>query len=435
MKGDCLEVFRGQFYLDLSELEYSMNIETAIVKNSLSQLTHWSLAIERLSKLEDIASAESWLAIERQSGAVLRPTMQKAVRDLKREASSLHEQLSHGQTDEITMQIQHLRRSYLRTETVLDFFADAINTRTSPRIANMLAAADMLAMQCMHNILHPLGHAVPPVLTYIDKGLGASILKAGLRLWDRRSINPVAIIKVVRHNLLRPTALLHEAGHQVSHIIGWNEQLSAVLSKQLGGELGKVWGSWASEIAADAVAFVNAGYAAVSALRNVVDGGRALVFRFLPGDPHPIGYIRVLLGVEMCRRFYGQGPWDELRALWQKTYPLVDAPPDLHQLLTHSEKRLSEIVDIVLRQPYMAFQERSLTQIVDPMRVSPTALVKLEHRAGPRLYTSPYVVNREALRLLALSGYRFATQPESGMETMRKQQSSMLLLGQMRMAA
>jgi hypothetical protein len=412
-----------------------MNIETATDKNALSQLIHWSLAIDRLSKLEDIASAESWLAIERQSGAVLRPAMQKAVRELKLEASRLQEDLSRGQTDATTMHIQNLRRNYLRTETVLDFFADAINTRTSPRIANMLAAADLLAMQCMQNILIPLGHATPPVLTYIDKGLGASILKAGLRLWDRRSINPVAIIKVVRHNLLRPTALMHEAGHQVSHIVGWNKQLNAVLSQQLGGELGEVWGSWASEIAADAIAFVNTGYAAVAALRNVVDGGRALVFRFLPGDPHPIGYIRVLLGVEMCRRFYGQGPWNELRALWQKTYPLADAPPDIYQLLTHSDNRLTEIVDLVLRHPYPAFQERSLAQIVDPMRVSPTELVKFEHSAGPRLYTSPYVVNREALRLLALSGYRFATQPEIGIETMRKQQSSMLLLGQMRMAA
>ncbi len=412
-----------------------MNIETATDKNALSQLTHWSLAIDRLSEFEDIASAESWLAIERQSGVVLRPVMQKAVRELKLEASRLQENLSRGQTDATTLQIQNLRRNYLRTETVLDFFADAINTRTSPRIANMLAAADMLAMQCMHNILIPLGHVTPPVLTYIDKGLGASILKAGLRLWDRRSINPVAVIKVVRHNLLRPTALLHEAGHQVSHITGWNEQLNAVLSQQLAGELGEVWSSWASEIAADAVAFVNTGYAAVSALRNVVDGGRALVFRFLPGDPHPIGYIRVLLGVEMCRRFYGQGPWDELRALWQKTYPLAEAPPDLQQLLTLSDKRITEIVDIVLRHPYQAFQGRSLAQIVDPMRVSPAALDKLEHSAGPRLYTSPYVVNREALRLLALSGYRFATEPESGMETMGKQQSSMLLLGNMRMAA
>mgnify|MGYP006993421107 CR=1 FL=1 len=36
----------------------------------------------------------------------------------------------------------------------------------------------------MAQLLDQLGKSTPVVLTYIDKGLGASILKAGLRLWD-----------------------------------------------------------------------------------------------------------------------------------------------------------------------------------------------------------------------------------------------------------
>ena len=40
------------------------------------------------------------------------------------------------------------------------------------------------ATKSMAPLLQPMGKSVPPVLTYIDKGLGASILKAGLRLWD-----------------------------------------------------------------------------------------------------------------------------------------------------------------------------------------------------------------------------------------------------------
>ena len=42
-------------------------------------------------------------------------------------------------------------------------------------------------------------------------------------------MNPVAAIKVTRHNLQRPTALIHEAGHQVAHITGWNEELPPLL--------------------------------------------------------------------------------------------------------------------------------------------------------------------------------------------------------------
>jgi len=40
-----------------------------------------------------------------------------------------------------------LRRAYLRTETTLDFFADAIATRANPRIGALLRAADSLARQ------------------------------------------------------------------------------------------------------------------------------------------------------------------------------------------------------------------------------------------------------------------------------------------------
>jgi hypothetical protein len=45
---------------------------------------------------------------------------------------------------------------------------------------------------------------------------------------------PVAVIKITRHNLLRPTALVHEAGHQVAHICGWSMELAAVLERLRG---------------------------------------------------------------------------------------------------------------------------------------------------------------------------------------------------------
>src|SRR5207302_9346775 len=110
-----------------------------------------------------------------------------------------------------------------------------------------LKACDTLAYRSMSQILDQLGKPTPPALTYVDKGLGASILKAGLRLWDGGEACPVAAIKIVRHNLLRPTALIHEAGHQVAHIAGWNNELAAVLLAGLSassGELAVVWANW-----------------------------------------------------------------------------------------------------------------------------------------------------------------------------------------------
>jgi hypothetical protein len=91
-----------------------------------------------------------------------------------------------------------------------------------------------------------------------------------------------------------------EAGHQAAHVAGWNQELASALREGL------------DKTVADAFAFVHTGYATVAALHDVLAGEDRLVFRHIPGDPHPVSCIRVLLGIEMCRQCYGAGPWDEL---------------------------------------------------------------------------------------------------------------------------
>jgi len=46
-----------------------------------------------------------------------------------------------------------LRYRYLRSETVIDFFGDAVNTRTNPRIAAILRGLDGLAVDSMERVL------------------------------------------------------------------------------------------------------------------------------------------------------------------------------------------------------------------------------------------------------------------------------------------
>lgn len=399
-----------------------------------AQLAHWQLSIDRIGELDDIASKQGWLDLESSAGTTLRSVMASAVNRLKHRATAISAEIRRDATTEARAALQALRRDYLRTEVTLDFFADAINTRTSGKIRALLAAADLIATKSMVAVLPPLEHAVPPVLTYLDKGLGASILKAGLRLWDQNSINPVAAIKIARHNLLRPTALLHETGHQVAHSLDWNEQLASALREELPSSIGEVWSSWASEIAADAFAFVHAGYAAVAALRNVVDGGHRAVFRYVPGDPHPLGALRVLLGTQMCR-LYGRGPFDDLEVVWRKLYPFHSAPVAIRELLTESARELPRVSQITLERTYAAFGGKSLIELVDPQRVSPKALENLEQRGGAGLFSSPYMIHSESLRLLALTGYRFATEPANAKEIMGKHIDAMMILGKSRSAA
>ena len=403
-------------------------------------VAHWAMAASRLENLETAASPEAWRGLERYLGLTLRRDLAQATGRLRKEASTLKALFDVARTVEdlerVRSRVVSFRDRYSQVETLVDFYGDAVNSRTNPELAALLRACDAMAVDSMKRVLDPLGKASPPVLTYLDKGLGASILKAGLRLWDG-SPSSVAAVKIVFHNLFRPTALVHETGHQVAHVVGWNGELRETLRRMPGAprDLADLWGSWASEIAADAFAFAHTGYASVASLSDVLAGDEAFVFNIPPGDPHPNAYLRVLLGVQTCRRFFGRGPWDELAEIWERSYPLSRARPAAAGIIRRSLPLLPAVVDASLRAPMRAFGGRPLAALVDPSRVAPEVLAQLELKAGPALYTSHHWISAEALRLLALSGLRAATQPERAAEVLKQQEQWMSRLGMLTRAA
>jgi hypothetical protein len=397
------------------------------------QVSHWVTAAARLDP-DDLASAEAWSRLERYLGVSIRKHLEGVIARLCAEADILTVTLRTAESATALRELQQrllaFRRKFSRAETTLDFYADAINTRTSAHMAGLLRACDILAHRSMSALLDQLGHTTPVTLTYVDKGLGASILKAGLRLWDGGAENPAAAIKIVRHNLLRPTALIHEAGHQVAHITDWNRELAETLDRGLQDApdgVAEAWSGWASEIAADAFAFVHTGYASVAALHDVLAGEASFVFQHTPGDPHPICYLRVLLGVETCRYFYGAGPWDALAASWTATYPI--SATSSQGLLEQSVPLLPRIVRLTLDTPQRAFRGRPLRALIQPERVSPTELQALQARLGTSLYTSMHWVWAECIRLLALTGWQVAAVPATAGEVLKLQEASMLRLG------
>ena len=405
------------------------------------QVAHWSLAASRLA-LDDLASPESWSKLEQYLDVSLRRHLQAVIDRVRAAADVLNSMNRAARTPaelaEVRRRLLWFRAQYLRAETTLDYFADAIATRTSAESAALLRACDSLAYRAMAQILDQLGQPTPPVLTYIDKGLGASILKAGLRLWDAGDASPVAAIKITRHNILRPTAVIHEAGHQVAHIAGWNHELSAALAQALSPAshgLGQAWGGWASEIAADAIAFAHTGFASVAALHDVLAGQKSAVFRFTLGDPHPVCYLRVLLGVEMCRYFYGDGPWDDVARAWTTMHAPSRAESHVRDLIDASISLLPAVARVTLDTPMRAFRGVPLRALVQPERVSPSALAEMATRIGPALFTSTHWLWTESLRILALTGSQLVTRPHDLREILAVQEQAMLRLGGVAKAA
>ena len=377
------------------------------------QVAHWRAAVISLDDLENFASAEAWHRLERYLGASLRANLRSAVARLARDSEVLAAELGAAETaDELELVRRHVirfRQRFLRVETGLEFYGSAVNDRSSPKLGALLAACDILAGRTLESILTPLGKPIPPVLTYVDKGLGASILRAGLRLWDGRTMSVAAAIKLTRHNLNgRPTALLHEAGHQIAFSLDWNDELADALRRELRDdpELAEAWSSWSSEIAGDCVGFIHGGYGAVAALHDVIAGESVSVYARRPFDPHPVAHLRVLLGTAMTTRFFGEGPWTGLARAWVVAHPVAHAPDDVRPLIERSIPRLPRIAEVCLLGPMRAFGGQPLTALVDPTRVRPDALIALERDAGASLATSSHWLWSESLRLLALSGYR-----------------------------
>ena len=381
----------------------------------LRQVNHWLQAATRLSSLDHLASGYAWQGIDHKIGLQLKDSLLQSIGDVVSLANDLRRQLIsvNENTSLRTLKrgLIQLRERYLKTEETIHFYTVAINSRTTPHIAALLRACDILCARSMQELLKPLGKDTPPVLTYVDKGVGASILKAGLRLWDG-NISHVAAIKITQHNLFRPTAIIHETGHQVAHILNWNQELSVALSNRLVNHskiVGAAFSGWSSEIAADAFAFVHTGFASVAALHDVVSGTPQAVFSYHQHDPHPISYLRVLLNIEMCRQFYGNGPWDELESAFKNDYDvnLVNFPSV--GLIKLCANAIPDAVNLILKSPFHCFGNLALSQIIPPNKASPHALEKLEYLAGPSLYTSHAWIWNECIRMLALNGYKIGT--------------------------
>src|SRR5262245_9778532 len=391
------------------------------------------MAVEALRDLDAIGSPVAWEGLEEYLRTGLRERLQSVIDGGMLEATALEASFrSEAQLGLVRDRLLRLRARYLQLETVVDFFLDALATRANPATAAVLRGLDTLASDSMDVVLRPLGIESPPALVYFDKGLGASILRAGVRLWDQANPSPVAAVKLTRHNASHPTALFHETGHQVGHLTGWNSELREALRRVLAprsSELADVWQGWASEVVADVYAFALSGWAPLPALANVVDGTTAAVFRIIPGDPHPSPWIRVMFNTALCRSWLGRGPWDRLAATWAARHPVARAPGDVGSIARLSAAALGDLVATCTRLPMRSFGGRPLTALVDPRRTAPAALAGLAQRSGASLLTSSYLERRESIRILTWLTTRAVLDPARASARQREIETWLARLG------
>ena len=118
-----------------------------------------------------------------------------------------------------------LRLRFVGVLTHFDLFNDVITQRSENEIGVWLSGLDVVsadALKLRQPVFDP-----PPVICYLDRGVGAAIRPARTRL-PGGGDNPAAIIKVPRERMVGSgiaSSLIHEVGHQAAALLGLVESL------------------------------------------------------------------------------------------------------------------------------------------------------------------------------------------------------------------
>ena len=113
--------------------------------------------------------------------------------------------------------------------TQFDLFNDVISQRSENEIGVWMSGLDVVSADAL---ALPGGYyEVPPIICYLDRGIGAAIRRARTRL-PGGGANPVAIIRVPRERMIGSgiaSSLFHEVGHQAAALLDLVNSLRPVL--------------------------------------------------------------------------------------------------------------------------------------------------------------------------------------------------------------
>ncbi len=294
-----------------------------------------------------------------------------------------------------------LRLRFTGVLTHFDLFENVVTQRSENETGVWLSGLDVVSADALHLSGHY--YQAPPIVCYLDRGMGAAIRRSRTRL-PGGGDNPVAIIKIPRERMVGSgiaSSLVHEVGHQAAALLALVESLRPVLREmaerrpheRLAWEL---WERWISEIVADLWAAGRVGIASTLGLMSVVSLPRVFVFRVNTGDPHPTPWIRVKLSAALGQAFYPQPGWKRLMELWESYYPRTGAAPQQREVLELLERTIPELVNLLVNHRPPALQGRSLREALDTHALQPArlrALLSHWRRAPQHMYrTRPIVV-------------------------------------------
>lgn len=263
-----------------------------------------------------------------------------------------------------------LRLRFSRVLTQFDLFNDVITQRSENETGVWLSGLDVVSADALQ--LTDRYYDAPPVICYLDRGVGAAIRRARTRM-PGGGDNPVAIIKVPRERMIGngiASSLIHEVGHQAAALLELVESLRPILKGLQRGSpresvAWQLWERWISEIVADFWSVAWIGVGSTTGLMGVVSLPRAFVFRLSFDDPHPAPWIRVKLSAAIGQALYPQPHWARLTELWEMYYPLAGLAPEQQRLFAMLDRTMPALVAVLVHHRPALLRGRSLTEALN----------------------------------------------------------------------
>lgn len=297
--------------------------------------------------------------------------------------------------EEIQRRFVFLRLRFNAVLSQLDLFNQVITQRSESENGVWLSGLDVVASDAL---ALPEFYEAPPVICYLDRGVGAAIRRARTRL-PGGGENPVAVIRVPRERMIGSgiaSSLIHEVGHQGAALLGLVPSLRLVLRAKQGDArdplVWRLWDRWISEIISDFWSIARLGVGSTLGLTGVVALPRPFMFRIDPDDPHPTPWIRVKLSCAIGNGLYPHPQWGRLAELWESFYPVSNLDDERRGLFARLEASFPEFVSIVINHRPKALRGRSLREAMKVEERTPgrlAALFSAWSKAPRQMYRAP----------------------------------------------
>jgi hypothetical protein len=277
----------------------------------------------------------------------------------------------------------------------LDLFDHVLAQRGQNELGVWLSGLDVVSSDAL---ALPGYYKAPPVVCYLDRGVGAAIRRARTRL-PGGGENPVSIIRIPRERMISSaisSSLIHEVGHQGAELLGLVASLRPVIrerqAKSTDPLVWGLWERWISEVISDFWSSARLGVVSTLGLIGVVGLPRPFVFRLNVDDPHPMPWIRVKLSCAIGDALNPHPQWQRVARLWESYYPLDRLSAAQRSLIVRLERTLPAFAELLASHRPVSLKGRSLAEALEVQDRRPERLGALfdAWRRGPsQMYKAP----------------------------------------------